>query len=281
MPGSGEIPDWLSVPQAYEPLSDHSTFAAKSMLSVAAVLRQLRLDDGRTSLLSPSAPVKLTLALGAIILNSLAGNIMVTLVLLAFVLVRAALLPRHALARAAAVAGAAAMLAFLIALPAALLAFLIALPAALLGQHASAVRLGLKALVSTGLAMEVALTTPAAELTGALRSFRVPNLVIMAIDLTLRNIVRLGECAYETLTALALRSVGRDTDKRASMGNVGGTLFVRASRAAADTYDAMRCRGFEGEYDGGARFRLHAADAAWIAAFALLAALFLHLEGIA
>ena len=270
MPGSGEIPDWLSVPQAYEPLSDHSTFAAKSMLSVAAVLRQLRLDDGRTSLLSPSAPVKLTLALGAIILNSLAGNIMVTLVLLAFVLVRAALLPRHALARAAAVAGAAAMLAFLIALP-----------AALLGQPASAVRLGLKALVSTGLAMEVALTTPAAELTGALRSFRVPNLVIMAIDLTLRNIVRLGECAYETLIALTLRSVGRDTDKRASMGNVGGTLFVRASRAAADTYDAMRCRGFEGEYDGGARFRLHAADAAWIAAFALLVALFLHLEGIA
>ena len=59
MPGSGEIPDWLSAPQAYEPLRDRSTFAAKSMLSVAAVLRQLRLDDGRTSPISPSAPVKL------------------------------------------------------------------------------------------------------------------------------------------------------------------------------------------------------------------------------
>ena len=77
-----------------------------------------------------------------------------------------------------------------------------------------------------------------------------------------------------------LRSVGRDTDKRASMGNVGGTLFVRASKAAADTYDAMRCRGFEGEYDGGARARLRAADAAWICSFILFLALFLHLEGI-
>ena len=269
MPNTREIPDWLEDPQVYEPLHDRSTFAAKSMLSLAAVLRQMRLDDGRSSSLSPTAPVKLALALGAIILNSLAANLMVTLVLLAFVLVRAALLPRHALARAAAVAGAAAMLAFLIALP-----------AALLGQPASAVRLGLKALVSTGLAMEVALTTPAAELTGALRSFRVPNLVIMAIDLALRNIVRLGDCALETLIALTLRSVGRDTDKRASMGNVGGTLFVRASKAAADTYDAMRCRGFEGEYDGGTRARLRAADAAWICAFALLIALFLHLEGI-
>lgn len=269
MPNTREIPDWLVDPQVYEPLHDRSTFAAKSMLSLAAVLRQMRLDDGRSSSLSPTAPVKLALALGAIILNSLAANLMVTLVLLAFVLVRAALLPRHALARAAAVAGAAATLAFLIALP-----------AALLGQPASAVRLGLKALVSTGLAMEVALTTPAAELTGALRSFRVPNLVIMAIDLALRNIVRLGDCALETLIALTLRSVGRDTDKRASMGNVGGTLFVRASKAAADTYDAMRCRGFEGEYDGGARARLRAADAAWICSFILFLALFLHLEGI-
>ena len=42
MAGSVEIPDWLSAPQAYEPLRDRSTFAAKSMLSVAAVLRQLR-----------------------------------------------------------------------------------------------------------------------------------------------------------------------------------------------------------------------------------------------
>ena len=264
-----EIPSWLVDHQAYEPLHDRSTFAAKSLLSVTAVLAQMRLDDGRTSRLSPSAPVKLALALAAIILNSLAANLMVTFVLLAFVLVRAALLPRAALARAAAVAGAAA-----------LLAFVLALPAALLGQPASAVRLGLKALVSTGLAMEVALTTPAAELTGALRTFRVPNLVIMTIDLALRNIVRLGECAVETLTALTMRSVGRDTDKRASMGNVGGTLFVRASRAAQDTSDAMRCRGFEGEYDRGAHGRVHAADAAWIAAFALFAILFLHLEGI-
>ena len=269
MQNRDDIPVWLVAPPGYEPLSDRSTFAAKSMLSVTAVLRQLRLDDGRSSRLSASAPVKLALALGAIILNSLATNLMVTLVLLAFVLVRAALLPRAALARAAAVAGAAA-----------LLAFVLALPAALIGQPASAVRLGTKALVSTGLAMEVALTTPAAELTGGLRAFRIPNLVIMTIDLALRNIVRLGDCALETLTALTLRSVGRDADKRASMGGVGGTLFVRASKASQDTFDAMRCRGFEGEYDGGAHARLRVADVAWVIAFALFTALFLHLEGI-
>jgi cobalt/nickel transport system permease protein len=194
---------------------------------------------------------------------------MVTWVLLAFVLVRAALLPRTALARTVAVAGTAA-----------LLSFVLALPAALIGQPASAVRLGLKALVSCGLAMEVALTTPAAELTGALRAFRVPNLVIMAIDLALRNIVRLGDCALETLTALTMRSVGRDADKRSSMGSVGGTLLVRASKASQDTYDAMRCRGFEGSYDRRSTARLRMADIAWIAAFVLFLILFLNLEGI-
>lgn len=270
MPTTTDIPEWLVTSQGYEPLRDRSTFAAKSMLSVAAVLRQLRLDDGRRSRLSPTAPVKLALALGAIVLNSLARNLMVTLVLLAFVLARAALLPRRALARLVAVAGTAA-----------LLAFVLALPAALIGQPSSAVRLGLKALVSTGLAMEVTLTTPASELTGGLRAFRVPNLVIMTVDLALRNIVRLGDCALETLTALTLRSVGRDVGKRSSMGNVGGTLFVRASKAAADTYDAMRCRGFEGTYDKGATVRLGAADVAWAIAFALFVILSLHLEGIA
>ena len=264
-----DIPSWLVAHEGYEPLHDRSTFSGRSMLSIAAALRQLRLDDGRSSRLSPAAPVKLALALCAIILNSLATNLMVTLVLLAFVLVRAALLPAHALARTAAVAGAAA-----------LLAFALALPAALLGQSASAVRLGLKALASTGLAMEVTLTTPAGELTGALRAFHVPNLVILTIDLALRNIVRLGDCALETLTALSLRSVGHDASKRTSMGSVGGTLFVRASKAAQDTYDAMRCRGFEGTYDRRDTVRLGAADAAWIAAFLLFLFLFLHLEGI-
>ena len=268
-PNETEIPSWLVAPQGYEPLHDRSTFAGKSMLSIAAVLRQLRLDDGRSSRFSPTAPVKLALALGAIILNSLASNLMVTLILLAFVLMRAVFLPGRQLGRAAAVAGAAA-----------LLAFVLALPAALLGQPASAMRLGLKALASTGLAMEVALTTPAGELTGALRAFRIPNIVIMTIDLALRNIVRLGDCALETLTALSMRSVGRDADKRASMGNVGGTLLVRASKAAQDTYDAMRCRGFEGSYDRQSSVRLRTANIAWIAVFVLFLLLFLNLEGI-
>lgn len=269
MPDTAEIPGWLATPQEYGPRSDRSSFIAKSMLSLASVLRQLRLDDGRSGRFSPTAPVKLALALGAIIVNALAANLMTTLVLLALVLVRAAFLPRRALARAATVAGMAA-----------LLAFVLMLPAVFLGQPASAARLAVKALVSTGIVMEAALTTPAGELTGALRAFRIPNLVIMTIDLALRAIVRLGECALETLAALKLRSVGRDDGKHASMGGVGGTLLVRASVAAGDTHDAMRCRGFEGTYDGGARTSPRMADAFWIAAFALFVALSLYLEGV-
>ena len=57
MQNRDDIPGWLVAPQGYEPLSDRSTFGAKSMLSVTAVLRQLRLDDGRSSRLSASAPI--------------------------------------------------------------------------------------------------------------------------------------------------------------------------------------------------------------------------------
>lgn len=270
MSDNAEIPGWLATPQNYEPRPDRSSFIAKSLLSLASALRQLRLDDGLSGRLSPTAPVKLALAFGAIIVNSLATNLMVTLVLLAFVLVRAAFLPRRALVRAAAVAGMAA-----------LLSFVLMLPAIFLGQPASAVRLSLKALVSTGLAMELALTTPAGRLTGALRAFHVPNLVIMTIDLALKSIVQLGDCALETLTALSLRSVGRDDDRHSSMAAVGGTLFVRSSIAAQKTYDAMRCRCFTGTYDTVGTMRgIHGADIVWIVAFLLVIVLAAHLEGV-
>ncbi|MBQ9058194.1 MAG: energy-coupling factor transporter transmembrane protein EcfT [Atopobiaceae bacterium] len=264
-----ELPSWLAAEQDYEPQTDRSSFVQKSALSIAAVLRQLRLDDGTSARFSPSAPLKLVLLVLALVANSLSRNLMVTLILLACVLVRALFLNRSALARVVAVS-----------LGAAGLAFIISLPAILLGQSTSAVRLGVKALVSTGLAMEVALTTPASQLTGALRSFKVPNLVIMTIDLTLRNIVLLGERALETLIALNLRSVGKDSDKRSSIGGVGGTLFIRASVSAQDTYDAMVCRGFDGTYDPTSRTTFRRIDLLWVGSTILLALLFLHLEGI-
>lgn len=263
------VPTWLMSTEGYQPQRDQDGFITKSVLSVSSVLARLRLDDGAATPLSPTAPVKLVFGLACILLTSLSHNFVFVLVMLACVLVRACLLPQSALARVVATAGGAA-----------LLALVIMLPATLLGQPQAALTMAVKALVSTGVAMEIALSTPSAQLTGALRAFGIPNLVILTFDLALRSIVRLGEVALEVLTALSLRSVGHNQRKGASMGGVGGVVFIKASEAAQQTHDAMRCRGFEGSYDGAGTWHPRAIDALWILVLIALIALFVYLQGL-
>lgn len=263
------LPSWLTQSQVYQPQADRDGFITKSVLAVSSVLARMRLDDGAAAAFSPSAPIKLVFGLACILLVSLSRNYLFVMLVLAGVLARATLLPQRALSRVAATAGAAA-----------LLALVVMLPATLLGQPRSALTIAGKALVSTGIAMEVALTTPAAELTGALRTFCVPNLFIMTLDLTLRSIVRLGEVALEVLTALRLRSVGRNRRKGSAMGGVGGVVLLKAAEASQQTHDAMRCRGFEGTYDGGRAWRPRRIDVLWICLLVALVVAFSYLQGL-
>ena len=265
-----EIPSWLAESEQYRPGRDRDGFVARNLLQVSSALAFLRMDDGRPARFSPSAPAKLVLALGCILLTSLARNYLFVLVMLAAVLVRACFLPQRSLVRVAGTACAAAALTLLVMLP-----------ACLLGQPRSALMLSTKALVSCAIAVMVAVTTPQGQLTGALRAFGVPSVIIMTVELALHGIVRLGQTAAEMLTALRLRSVGRNDAKQASMGGIGGMLLLKASRAAQETGDAMRCRGYDGTYHAGGRPSWKALDLAWLALLFLIIALFAYLQGVA
>ena len=82
------------------------------------------------------------------------------------------------------------------------------------------------------------------------------------------------------LTALRLRSVGRNDRKQDAIGGVGGVVFLKTNEAATATYEAMACRGFEGEYVIPRERPWRAIDLAWIAVFALLLMAFLYLQGV-
>lgn len=265
---SRDIPAWLAQSEQYRPGSDRDGFITRSLLAVSSVLAYFRLDDGRATALSPSAPVKLIFCLGCIVLVSLARNYLFVLVVLAGLLVRAALLPRNALARL--VSG---------SLAAAGLTLLVMLPAVLVGQPRAALTLATKSFVCTGITLTMALTTPVAELTGALRRLGLPDVAILTLDLALRSIVRLGETASEALSALELRSVGRNRRKRDAIGGIGGIVLLKAARAAEETHDAMRCRGFDGSYHAGGKPKLTVRDPLWLAGLLTLFALFLYLQG--
>jgi len=266
---SGTLPSWLAASEDYRPGSDRDGFLARSLLSMTALLSRLRLDAGRATPLSPSAPLKLVMGLACILLTSLSSNYLFVIVMLAVVLVRTCLLPADGLGRVVPVSAGAAVLTVVLMLP-----------ATLLGQSHSAVLVGTKVLVSVGVAMIVAVTTPVGELTGSLRSFHVPSVVVLTFDLALRGIYDLGTVAVDMLTALRLRSVGRNDDKAGSLGGVGGMLFLRANDSAETTYEAMRCRGFDGEYVLPAGHAWRTSDVAWIVALGLLVAIFAYLQGL-
>lgn len=264
-----DIPAWLLSAQDYTPQRDSDGFIRKSSLSITGVLARFRLDDGAESRFSSSAPVKLVIGLVVILLTSLSRNFFFVLIVLAGLLVRMCFLPAAALKRVVAVA-----------LTAAGLCALIMLPAIFIGQSQSAVLIATKVLVSAGTAMTVALSTPANQLTGALRTFHVPDIVIMTVDLALRSIVQLGNTALEVLCALKLRSVGRNTNKRDSMGGVGGVVLLKSSQAASETHDAMKCRGFEGQYVVPRGKWWRKADAFWVALMVVLVVAFVYLQGV-
>jgi cobalt/nickel transport system permease protein len=264
-----ELPEWLLADERYEPAADRDSFIRKSMEAVAGVLARLRLDGGRPWALSPSAPVKLVLGLLAIILGSCATNFAFTLLLLAVTLVRMALLPQKALSRCLKTSAGAAILSALLMLP-----------AILLGQASSALLIGTKVFVSVSIAMIVALSTPLSELAGALRAFHVPNVFILTVELALKSIYDLGQTALEVLGSLKMRSVGRNHEKGSALGGVGGVVLLKAQRAAKTTSDAMRCRGFEGDYIVPDTLAFRPADALWAAGAILLVAAFLVLEGV-
>lgn len=268
--GGNDVPEWLKTPQDYTPTGKSDRFVTKSILSVSGVLARFRLDDGKSWALSPQAPLKLLGTLVVVVLVSLSRNFFFVLAVLALLVLRMTLLERKALARVCATS-----------LATATLTFLLMLPAALLGQPQSALTLAAKSLVSVGLTMTAALTTPMGELTGGLRALGLPTVAILTIELALSAIVRLGQTCLEVLDALMLRSVGTNRHKQASMGGIGGVVLLKASRTANDTFDAMRCRGFDGEYhSGNRRWRIGIADLAWIGLIVTLVALFTYTQGL-
>lgn len=266
--GPHDIPEWLQTPESYQPAADHDGFVTRNLLAVASTLARFRLDDGHETRFSPTAGSKVVLGLTCILLTSLARNHLFVLFVLAGVLARASLLPPRALARVAAGSGAAAGLTLLVMAP-----------AALLGQPQSALTLATKSLVCVAITLIVSVTTAPSDLTHLLRRVGIPSIAILTVDLALRSIVCLGETAGEVLAALNLRSVGRNRRKQSSMGGVGGVVLLKAGRSAQDTHDAMRCRGFDGEYQvAWHHTKPGMADIACLALLALLVTLFLYLQ---
>ena len=231
------LPVWMTEPEDYTASKDSDGFLTRSTLSVLSVLRKIR-ETSNKGLLWASPATMVATVLVLIVLMAVSRNMLFSYVVLAEALLASLFLCSKALARSVKTS-----------LSAMALSLLLLLPAALSGAPRTMLTVSIKVFVSVLLLDLVSLTLPFNKITGSLKSFRVPDLFIITLDITLKYIVLLGDVCLNMLDALRLRSVGKNREKGKALSGVLGVTFLKSREMADEMYGAMVCRGFEGEYE--------------------------------
>jgi cobalt/nickel transport system permease protein len=113
-------------------------------------------------------------------------------------------------------------------------------------------------------------TTPMDKLAGQLIRIKVPKLFVMQLMLTYRYLTLLISEAAGMTTAYHLRS---KTQKGIKIGHVGtfmGQLLLRSFDRAERVYLAMKCRGFNGEYQFAAADKMRPGDTVYMIALCVV-----------
>ena len=233
---TSKIPEWLTQDEHYTARADHDGFITKSLLSVIGALSSFRAKSSSYGAKFP-AHLKLIVCLAMVITTSAARNMFIVYAILAVLLVHMCFLSSEWLVRT-----------FTAALIAAALSAMILIPSIFLGSPRSMLTVSIKVFTSAGLVGLLAATTEWNKLTACLASFHIPGVFIFTLDLTLKYIVILGNVSIDLLNAVRLRSVGRNRDKKGAVSGVLGVTFLKSKQMADEMYQAMVCRGFDGEY---------------------------------
>ncbi|MBP5271592.1 MAG: energy-coupling factor transporter transmembrane protein EcfT [Clostridia bacterium] len=260
------IPTWMTEPEAYSAPKDSDGFLTKSTLTVLGVLSHIR-ETSQRGLRWASPPVMLLTVLALIVLMALSKNMMFSYVVLAEVLIASLFLSGKALSRS-----------MKTSLSAMAFSMLLLLPAVFSGTPRTMLTVSIKVFISVALLNLVSQTLPFNKITASLKSFRIPDLFIFTLDITLKYIVLLGDVCVNMLNALRLRSVGKNREKGKSVSGILGVTFLKSREMSEEMYGAMTCRGFEGEYVRTRERQLSWKDAVTVLFLAGMVALFVYTQ---
>jgi cobalt/nickel transport system permease protein len=140
----------------------------------------------------------------------------------------------------------------------------------------SAGLLVMRVATSISLVVLLTLTTPWPRLLAALRGLFVPQLFVLVIGMAYRYIFVLLASVEEMYVSRKARTVRTSRDTKAGrrfVGATAGALFGKAHALSEEVHHAMIARGFTGEAKSLDRFSFRGADAAWLAACAVMVAL--------
>lgn len=244
------MPEWLLKKDDYTPLKDKNNYIDKSILSIFNVLTKFkRQTKPSANKYGINSLTKLISTLILILFVSLSRSFYFILIVNVLILILINLLNikqiKHVIK---------------VSFVSLVFTFIILLPSVFLGYGNNILMISLKVLASVASVGILTCTTQWNELLVTLKIFKIPDIFIFVLDITIKYIILLSEFSLNMIYALKLRSIGRNTDKITSLSGVIGTVFIKSKDMAQEMQGAMECRGFTGEYKVYMKFKFKLAD---------------------
>jgi cobalt/nickel transport system permease protein len=254
----------------YVARKDRDRYIGKTILALAGILsRMRRKNTDSTGFMHRINPVlKLAFTLLLVVFLSLSQKSDYIFLLCAYALLSLSLLHLGEIKRIA-----------VVVLFGCSFTFIVLLPSFFAGNITNTYILCLKVAGTLVLVNHLVTTTQWRRLSSALKFFFVPDIFILIFDVTILYIAVLGDSAVDTLRSLKLRSVGINREKHRSLTSIIGTLFLKSKDMAESMFEAMKCRGFSGEYKSVSVFTISIPDFGYSCINAALIVLFFLLNG--
>lgn len=232
-----ELPEWMKETEEYVPLKDDSSFVEKTSKQMYRLLAKIKGQTTWPQEREISAAITLFGLLLTVFLTVIARNRAFPFLVFCVMLVLTA---GYDGKRIRAILSETLLGIFF--------ALLFTLPAAMGGEIDTMYRMTQKTAVTV---MAVALVNHILHWNRICASIsRLPFLdtFLFVFDLTIRYLVILGRICKQLLEAFTLRSIGRNTDKKAGIGGILGVTYLKSMRMAQETHQAMQCRGYDEKY---------------------------------
>lgn len=248
------MPEWLFKNENYIPQSDKDTFINKSILSLLSILSRIRTQSGyKTEKFNVSAVLKVAFTILVIALLSISRSFTFIIIVNVYILLVLSLMRADEILKIL-------RMGFIVAA----FTFIILMPSAFWGNYYSMIMITPKVFATVMAVNILSHSTQWNSITSALKTFFVPDIFILVLDITIKYIMLLGEFSLNMLYSLKLRSVGKNKNKYTSLSGIAGTMFIKSKEMAEDMYSAMECRGYTGEYRIYKKFKFTFADFIYI-----------------
>lgn len=229
------LPEWLNKKEDYIPVKDSSIFIDRTLLNIGSSLKRFDYKTLVDNKINPS--IFLLFIFITILTVSLSKSLLYVYLILSLLVIRLALYKVEVIANVLNKSFKALMVSMIILLP-----------SLFMGYLNTFININIKVFISASLIALFNSIYLTSEISSAFRNYKVSNLFIYIIDMAIKYIVIFSRASEELLYSLKCRTIGKINKKENTVTNIVGNLFIKGRHESKEMLDAMKCRGFTGEY---------------------------------